>query len=257
MNSLKVTAEWVRAAKGRNEKVPVLTAYDYPSARLLDEAEVPVLLVGDSVGMVVLGYPDTTLVTMEEMEHHVRAVARARPRALIVADFPFQTYQRPDEAVANGRRLIAAGAEAVKLEGGTSRVPSIEALVRAGIPVMGHVGMLPQSIKLEGGYKIKGKIPEEREQLRQDAAAIAAAGVFAMVLELVHLPVARIITQEVAVPTIGIGSGPDCDGQVLVLSDLVGGFPWFKPKFAESRAAIGEEIRRAAREFCAAVRAAK
>jgi 3-methyl-2-oxobutanoate hydroxymethyltransferase len=253
MDTTKITVDWVRHGKTRGEKVPVLTAYDYPLARLLDEAGVPVLLVGDSLGMVVLGYPDTTHVTMAEMEHHVRAVARAKPKALVVADLPYHSYQTPEQALENGRRLTAAGAEAVKLEGGVSQGPQIAALVKAGISVMGHLGMLPQSVKEEGGYKIKGKGLKERNQLLTDAQAITQAGVFAMVLELVTPPVAEAITASVTVPTIGIGSGSGCDGQVLVTHDLVGGFPWFKPKFAEPRATTGDEIRRAAREFCEGV----
>jgi 3-methyl-2-oxobutanoate hydroxymethyltransferase len=253
---MKITTDWLRGAKVRGEKIPVLTAYDYPTARLLDEAQVPVLLVGDSVGMVVLGFPDTTEVTLEAMEHHVQAVARAKPQALIVADLPISTYEIPEQAVASARRLMASGAEAVKLEGGESRVAVVEAIRAAGIPVMGHLGMLPQRVRVEGGYHIKGKTEDEKRRLLADATALEQAGVFALVLELVVPEVAGEIRRSLKIPTIGIGAGPDCDGQVLVVHDLVGGFPWFKPKFAESRAAVGEEIRRAAKEFCRGVREA-
>jgi 3-methyl-2-oxobutanoate hydroxymethyltransferase len=255
----KMTAQWLKGAKQRGEKIPVLTAYDYPTARLLDEAGVPVLLVGDSLGMVVLGYPDTTQVTMAEMEHHVRAVARGvaagENRALVVADLPYHSYENPAQALENGRRLIEAGAQAVKLEGGEGQAPQVRTLIEAGISVVGHLGMLPQRIKEEGRYRIKGKTPEERTQLLQDAKALAEAGVLAIVLELVEAEVAAAISQQVLVPTIGIGSGSACDGQVLVISDVIGSFPWFRPKFATARAEVGKEITRAAKEFCAEVRA--
>jgi 3-methyl-2-oxobutanoate hydroxymethyltransferase len=245
----KITPESIRGMKARGERVAALTAYDYPTARLLDEAGVPLILVGDSVGMVVLGYPDTTQVTIDEMRHHTAAVARAPTRALVVADLPFHTYQTPEEALANARLLVAAGAQAVKLEGGVSVVPEIEALRAAGIAVLGHIGMLPQSIKEEGGYKIKGRSEEERTRLLADARAIETAGVFAMVMELIEPATSALITSSVAVPTIGIGSGANCDGQILVTPDLVGGFPWFKPKFAVSRADVAGAIRGAAEAF--------
>ena len=235
--------------KARGERVAALTAYDYPTARLLDEAGVPLILVGDSLGMVVLGYPDTTQVTIEEMRHHTAAVARAPTRALVVADLPFHTYQTPAEALANARVLITAGAQAVKLEGGVEVVPEIAALREAGIAVMGHIGMLPQSIREEGGYKIKGRSEAERARLLADAQAVEAAGAFALVLELVEAESAAVITKSVAIPTIGIGSGASCDGQILVTHDLVGAFPWFKPKFAVTRADVAGAIRGAAEAF--------
>ncbi len=235
--------------KARGERVAALTAYDYPTARLLDEAGVPLILVGDSLGMVVLGYPDTTQVTIEEMRHHTAAVARAPTRALVVADLPFHTYQTPAEALANARVLITAGAQAVKLEGGVEVVPEIAALREAGIAVMGHIGMLPQSIREEGGYKIKGRSEAERARLLADAQAVEAAGAFALVLELVEAESAAVITKSVAIPTIGIGSGASCNGQILVTHDLVGAFPWFKPKFAVTRADVAGAIRGAAEAF--------
>jgi 3-methyl-2-oxobutanoate hydroxymethyltransferase len=253
----KITPEWIRAAKARGEKVPALTAYDYPTARLLDEAGVPLLLVGDSVGMVVLGYPDTTHVTLDEIRHHVAAVARAKTRALVVADLSYHTYKTPEAAVANARALIAAGAEAVKLEGGAALATEIRALVAAGIPVMAHIGMLPQSVKEEGGYKIKGRSDDERERLLADAHAVTEAGAFAVVLELVEAKLAREITAQIAIPTIGIGSGEGCDGQILVTHDLIGAFPWFRPKFAVAKADVASAIRTAAENFAAQVRTQK
>jgi 3-methyl-2-oxobutanoate hydroxymethyltransferase len=245
----KVTPEWIAQAKARGEKVPALTAYDYPTARLLDEAGVPVILVGDSVGMVMLGFPDTTHVTLAHIAHHVAAVARAKPRALVVADLPYHTYETPGDAVANARQLAAAGAEAIKLEGGVAVAPEIIALRDAGFAVMGHIGMLPQSIKEEGGYKIKGRSESERERLFADATAVEKAGAFAVVLELVEPELAREITAKISIPTIGIGSGPHCGGQIMVTHDLVGAFPWFRPKFAVAKADVASAIRGAAAAF--------
>ena len=237
------------AMKRRGEKLAVLTAYEYPTARLLDESGLDILLVGDSLGMVVLGFPDTTHVTMEHMLHHTAAVARGVRRALIVADLPFASYDTPDQALANARRLIAAGAHAVKLEGGKSHAARIAAIVTAGIPVMAHLGMLPQSIREEGGYKLKGKTPEAADALLADALAIEKAGAFAVVLELVKADVAQRVSAALSIPTIGIGSGPACDGQVLVTHDLIGLFPWFTPKFARQHAQVAAAIRTAATAF--------
>lgn len=232
----KITADQVRSWKAAGVKVPTLTAYDYPMARLLDEAGVPVLLVGDSLGMVVLGFPDTTHVTLDHMAHHVAAVARAKPRALVVGDMPYRTYDDPVQAAASARRLADAGAEAVKMEGGREITPQIRAIRDQGIAVMGHLGMLPQHLHEEGGkYRIKGRDPQQRDALLRDAAALVDAGVFAIVLELVTPPVAEEITKQIPVPTIGIGSGTSCDGQVLVTSDLLGTFPWFTPRFVTPR----------------------
>jgi len=241
----KITVASLQAMKRRGEKIAALTAYDFPMAKLLDEAGVPFLLVGDSLGMVVLGYPDTTRVTMAEMEHHVRAAARAKPRALLGGDLPYQSYQTAAEALANARRLAAAGAEFVKAEGGREILPQITAIVESGIPFCGHLGMLPQHVIEEGGYKIKGRADAEHLQLVADARALADAGAFAVVLELVTPPVAREISSLIAIPTIGIGSGPDCDGQILVTPDLTGSFPWFTPKFVKPRANCAGEIKSA------------
>lgn len=244
-----------QSAKTRGEQIAVLTAYDYPAARLLEETGLDVLLVGDSLGMVVLGYPDTTLVTMDEMLHHTRAVARGSRdgggKALILADLPFGSVESPALAVENSRRLIEAGAHAVKLEGGESHTAQITALRDAGVPVMAHIGMQPQRVRIEGGYRIKGRTEEQAAALLADAAAIEEAGAFGLLLELVAPSVAAEITRRIRIPTIGIGSGPDCDGQVLVLHDVIGLFPWFKPKFALQRADISDEIRRAAAAFVA------
>ena len=245
MTANKITAADIQAMKGRGEKIASLTTYDFPMTKLLDEAGIPLLLVGDSLGMVVLGYPDTTHVTMAEMEHHVRAAARAGPRALLAADLPFRSYETPGDAVANALRLVAAGAEAVKAEGGRNILDPVRAIVAAGIPFIGHLGMLPQHVLEEGGYHIKGRKDTEREALLEDARALAEAGAFAIVLELVTPPVAQAITRSVAVPTIGIGSGPDCDGQILVTNDLLGTFPWFTPRFVKPRLDAAVQMRQA------------
>ena len=245
----KVTARDIRAMKGRAEKIPALTAYDFPMTRLLDEAGIPLLLVGDSVGMVVLGYPDTTRVTMADIEHHLRAATRARPRALLAADLPYRSYETVDQALANARALVAAGAEAVKAEGGQSIAPQVRAIVEAGIPFLGHLGMLPQHVQEEGGYHIKGKKPQERESLLADAEALVQAGAFAMVLELVAPAVAAEITRRVPIPTIGIGSGSDCDGQILVIHDLLGLWPWYTLKHVQPKLKAAELMKAAVLEW--------
>ena len=241
MQSTKITPAVIRGMKARGEKVASLTAYDYPMAKLLDECGVPLILVGDSLGMVVLGYRDTTHVTMDEMEHHVRAAARAKPRALLVADLPYRSYDDPKAAVANARRLVAAGAEAVKAEG--VLMDSVRAIVAAGIPFIGHIGMLPQSILEEGRYHIKGKTDSEGAVLVEHATMLEKAGAFAIVLELVHAPIAKAITEKISIPTIGIGSGKDCDGQILVVNDLIGTFPWFTPKFVQPKMNASAQIK--------------
>ncbi|MDQ2825021.1 MAG: 3-methyl-2-oxobutanoate hydroxymethyltransferase [Verrucomicrobiota bacterium] len=235
--------------KRGGEKITALTAYDYPTARLLDESGIDIILVGDSVGMVVLGYEDTTHVTLEEMLHHTRAVARGVQRALLVVDLPIGTYTTPDQAVTTAKQLVEVGAEAVKLEGGLSHVAQIEAITRAGIPFMAHIGMLPQSVRNEGGYKIKGRTHAEAEALIADAKAVEQAGAFSVVLEIVVSDLAKRITNAIEIPTIGIGSGEQCDGQILVTHDLIGLFPWFTPKFVSPEARVADEIRSAARAF--------
>jgi 3-methyl-2-oxobutanoate hydroxymethyltransferase len=246
MNQTKITVETIRAMKSRGERIAALTAYDFPMTKLLDEAGIPLILVGDTVGMVVLGYPDTTHVTMADMEHHVRAAARARPHALLGADMPYRSYETPADAVKNAKRLVAAGAEFVKAEGGREIRPQVSAIISAGIPYCGHVGMLPQHVLEEGGkYHIKGRDDAGRIKLFDDAAALADAGAFAIVLEIVTPPVAKELTRALPIPTIGIGSGPDCDGQILVTSDLIGMFPWFTPRFVKPRANCAAEIKAA------------
>ena len=242
-----------RARKADGQKIAALTAYDYPTARLVDEAGADLILVGDSLGMVVLGYPDTTQVTLADMIRHTGAVGRGVKNALVVTDLPIDTYRTPDEAVNNARQLIAAGAQAVKLEGGSAVAPQIRALVAAGIPVLAHIGMLPQRIREEGGYKIKGRTAEEADAIRRDAAAVQAAGAFAVVMEIIIPGLTAEITPTLKIPTIGIGSGEGCDGQILVLHDMVGLYPWFKPKFAKQRADTAGAITAAVREYVANV----
>ncbi len=250
MNSQKITVETIRAMKGRGEKVAALTAYDFPMVRLLDEAGIPLILVGDTLGMVVLGYPDTTHVTIEEMLHHTRAAARAKPRALLGADLPYRSYETPEQAVGNAQRLIKAGAEFVKAEGGCEILPQARAILAAGIPFLGHIGMLPQHILEEGGkYRIKGRDDAGHRKLLDDAAALTEAGAFAVVLEIVTPPVAAEITAKFPLVTIGIGSGPDCDGQILVTPDLLGAFPWFTPKFVKPKLNAAEQMRSAIMEW--------
>ncbi|MFD0893972.1 3-methyl-2-oxobutanoate hydroxymethyltransferase [Luteolibacter ambystomatis] len=244
----------ITARKG-TQRIAAITAYDYPTARLLDEGGADVLLVGDSVGMVVLGFPDTTHVTLDHMLHHIAAVARAKPAALIVGDLPIHTYDTPEQAVATARKLVAAGAEAVKLEGGVSHREIIRAIVADGIPFCGHLGMLPQSVLEEGGYKKKGKTPAQREALLADAHAVTDAGAFAVVLESVVPAVAAEVTAAIPIPTIGIGCGETtCDGEVTVVSDLVGSYPWFVPPFARVEADVAGEIRKAVKAYVERVR---
>jgi len=238
-----------RDLKRCGEKITALTAYDYPTARLLDESGIDIILVGDSLGMVVLGYEDTTEVTLEEMLHHTRAAARGVKNALLVGDMPIHTFDSPDDAVATARKFIEAGAQAVKLEGGVSHASHIEAITRAGIPFMAHIGMLPQKVREQGGYKVKGKTQSEAEALIEDARAVEKAGAFSVVLEIVVPEIAKQITNIIEIPTIGIGSGEHCDGQILVTHDLIGLFPWFTPKFVSPEAQVASEIRRAARAF--------
>jgi len=234
--------------------IAALTAYDYPTARLLDDSGVDVLLVGDSLGMVVLGFPDTTHVTLDHMLHHVAAVARAKPKALIVGDLPIHTYDTPTMALDTARQLVAAGAEAVKLEGGIRQAEKVRAITTAGIPVVGHLGMLPQRVIEEGGYHKKGKTTEQADALRNGAQALINAGVFAIVLESVMPATARELTASLPVPTIGIGCGDHtCDGEVAVITDVLGSFPWFVPPFAKPEADLANSIRNAASHYIARV----
>lgn len=239
-----------------SQKISCLTAYDYPTARLLDEAGVDVLLVGDSLSMVVLGYESTLPVTIEEMLHHTRAVRRGVKRALVVSDMPYGSYHSSTaESVRNAVRFIKeAGAEAVKVEGGERRLELIARLTEAEIPVMGHVGLTPQSLNALGGYRVQGKTLDTAELVLRDARAVEAAGAFAVVLEAMPRELAAQITRELRIPTIGIGAGPNCDGQILVLHDLLGLTFGRTPKFARKYADVGAAIAKAAREYCEDVR---
>jgi 3-methyl-2-oxobutanoate hydroxymethyltransferase len=254
---ITVPALLQRKSDPASQKIVCLTAYDYPTSRLADQAGVDVLLVGDSLGMVVLGYDNTLPVTLDEMIHHTRAVRRGTKHALIVADMPFGTYHADiSEALRNAVRLVKeAGAEAVKIEGGERRLELIARLTEAEIPVMGHVGLTPQSVNALGGFRVQGKTPDAAEQLLRDAHAVEAAGAFAVVLEAVPRELAAQITREVRIPTIGIGAGPDCDGQILVAHDLLGLTFNTPPKFARQYANVGEVISGAVRSYCDDVRA--
>lgn len=247
-------AQALRDRKG-GTRLAALTAYDYPTARLLDESGVDVLLVGDSLGMVALGFPDTTHVTLDHMLHHVAAVARAKPSALVIGDLPIHSYPDPATALASARRLVEAGAEAVKLEGGVRQAEKVRAITDAGIPVCGHLGMLPQRVLEEGGYHKKGKTPHQVEALHEGAGALVAAGVFAIVLESVVPAVAAGLTASLPVPTIGIGCGEStCDGEVMVVTDLLGSYPWFVPPFARPEADVASAVRQAAAAYVRRVR---
>ena len=245
--------------KRRGEKIVMLTAYDATMARLLDRAGVDVLLVGDSVGMVVLGYENTLPVTLEEMLHHTRAVSRGAERALVVADMPFMTFQvSPEEAVRNaGRLLKEGGAAAVKLEGGRAVLDVVKRLVDVGIPVMGHLGLLPQSIHKAGGYIRQATRPADADILLADAVALEEAGAFAVVLEAIPPAVARTVTARLEIPTLGIGAGPECDGQVLVSHDMLGLFDGFVPPFVKQYANLAETIVTATRAYADDVRAGR
>src|SRR5271170_6173210 len=238
------------------KRITCLTAYDYPTARLLDEAGVDVLLVGDSLGMVVLGYDSTLPVTLDEVLHHTRAVRRGTQRALLVADMPYGSYHISlEESVRNAVRLVKeGGAEAVKVEGGERRIELIARLVEAEIPVMGHVGLTPQSVNAMGGFHVQGKTNDAARQVERDARAVEAAGAFAVVLESMPRELAARITEKLHIPTIGIGAGPDCDGQVLVFHDLVGLTMGHTPKFARPYANLANEITRAVSAYCDDVR---
>lgn len=247
-----VTVPEFRAAKSRGTKLAVVTGYDYTSARLADDAGVDAVLVGDSVGMVVQGHPTSLPVTLGEMIYHTRCVVRGVRRALVITDLPFLTFQvSPKQAVKSAGRLMKeAGAHAVKLEGGVRMRAAVKACVDAGIPVMGHVGMTPQSVHLYGGFKVQ----RDEEQLLEDAAAVQEAGAFAVVVESVPVTLGAKVTAALTIPTIGIGAGPKCDGQVLVFHDLVGLYPDFKPKFAKRYADLGTQVKAAVEAYCREVR---
>ncbi len=253
---MRVSINEIKEMKTKKENIPMLTAYDYSTAKLVDEAGVPLILVGDSLGMVMLGYESTIPVTMDEMIHHTKAVVRGTKRALVVGDMPFMTYHTNiSDTLRNAARFIQeAGAQAVKLEGGLTVAETVRRIVECGIPVMGHIGLTPQSINQLGGYKTQGKTPEAAARLLQDAQALEQAGAFAIVLELVPAPLAKLITQKLSIPTIGIGAGPDCDGQVQVISDLLGIFSDFVPKHAKQYAKLAVTIRAALADYIAEVK---
>ncbi|MEZ0574919.1 3-methyl-2-oxobutanoate hydroxymethyltransferase [Halodesulfovibrio aestuarii] len=236
-----VTSLDIRHSKG-DRKLTMLTAYDYSSATLVDECDIDMILVGDSLGMVMLGRDDTISVTMDEMVHHTKAVVRGTKRSLVIADMPFMSYEiSVEDALRNAARLFQeGGARAVKLEGGHSVVPQVTALVRSGIPVVGHIGLTPQRVASLGGFKVQGKTAEAANTLLEEAKALEAAGVFCIVLEAIPVPIAARITQELSIPTIGIGAGAECDGQVLVFHDLLGLFDRFVPKFVKQYANLRE-----------------
>jgi 3-methyl-2-oxobutanoate hydroxymethyltransferase len=250
-----VTAPAVRARKGNGDPLVMVTAYDAPGARIADGAGVDMILVGDSLAMVVLGYEDTLQVTVDDLAHHTAAVARAKPTAMVIADLPWMSYHlNPEATVENSARLIRAGAQAVKLEGGRKRLPMIEAIIDAEIPVMGHLGLTPQSVHAMGGFKVQGKGIDAAEALIEDATLLAQAGCFSIVLEGVPDVVARLVTEAVPVPTIGIGAGPWCDGQVLVFHDLLGLEDRVLPKFVRRYASLKADAVAALSAYAADVR---
>lgn len=252
---MKNTVTTFKDAKKQGKKLTMLTAYDYSTAKLFDEAGVDSMLVGDSLGMTMLGYDSTLPVTMEDMIHHTKAVVRGAKNALVVGDMPYMSYHLSvQQAVENAGRFIKeAGAQAVKLEGGAAFCPEIEAMTRASIPVVGHLGLTPQSINAFGGFKVQGKSEEAARKIIEDAQALEAAGAFAIVLECVPAKLAEIITAKVAVPTIGIGAGAGCDGQVLVYQDMLGMYNNFTPKFVRKFAEVGAMMKQGVQAYCAAV----
>ena len=241
----RVTARHITQMKAKGEKIPMITAYDYTSARLADEAGVPLLLVGDSLGMVVLGYDSTIPVTMEDMLHHIKAVSRGAKNAHVVGDLPFMTYHvDASQALTNAGRLVQeGGAQSVKLEGGETVAKTVHRIVECGIPVMGHIGLTPQSANALGGYRVQGRGRKEAVQLVKDACALEESGAYAVVLELVPAPLARLISQRLTIPTIGIGAGPHCDGQVQVLHDMLGLFTDFVPKHTKQYLQLAEDMK--------------
>ena len=254
---MRITINEIREMKRKGEKITMLTAYDYSTARIIDEVGIPLILVGDSLGMVVLGYESTIPVTIDEMLHHTKAVVRGTKRAMVVGDMPFMTYHVSiEDALRNAARFIQeAGAQAVKLEGGVTVAEKVKRIVDCGIPVMGHIGLTPQSIHQFGGYKVQGKSPEAAARLLEDARVLEQAGAFAIVLETVPAPLAALITRSVSIPTIGIGAGAGCDGQVQVINDILGSFTDFVPKHAKRYAKLAEIIRAAITEYDKEVKA--
>jgi len=254
---MRITINQIKEMKPKGEKIAMLTAYDYSTAKIVDEAGIPLILVGDSLGMVVLGYESTIPVTMEEMLHHTKAVVRGTKQAMVIGDMPFMTYHiSVDDALYNAARFIQeGGAQAVKLEGGITVAEKVRRIVECGIPVMGHIGLTPQSIYQLGGFTVQGKTPEAVARLLEDARALEQAGAFAIVLETIPAQLARIITDKVSIPTIGIGAGIACDGQVQVINDLLGSFTDFVPKHAKQYAKLADIIQKAVTEYLNEVKA--
>ena len=252
----RITVDDIKAMKERGERIVMLTAYDYPSARLADEAGVDMILVGDTLGMVVLGYDSTIPVTMEDMIHHIKPVVRGSERALVVGDMPFLSFQTGvEDAIRNaGRMMKETGCQAVKLEGGVHMAETVRRLVQVGIPVVGHIGLTPQSVNQLSGFKVQGRTPEAAERLMDDAIALQQAGAFCIVLELIPAPLAKLISQRLRVPTIGIGAGAGCDGQVQVWHDLLSLYSAFTPKHAKQYAQIGQAIKEAVSRYAQEVR---
>lgn len=255
---MRVTISEIKEMKQKKERIPMLTAYDYITARMIDEVGVPLILVGDSLGMVMLGYESTIPVTMDEMLHHTKAVVRGAKKALVIGDMPFMTYHASvSDALYNAARFIQeGGAQAVKLEGGEIVAEAVKRLTACGIPVMGHLGLTPQSIYQLGGFKVQGKVPEAAQKLLKDACILEEAGAFAIVLECIPAPLSRLITRRISIPTIGIGAGPDCDGQVQVISDILGLYTDFVPKHAKRYARLADEIKVAVADYVAEVKSA-
>lgn len=251
MKDKKFTVRDLKAFKARGEKIAMLTAYDYSMAKLLDDAGVDSLLVGDSLGMTMLGYENTLQVTMEDMIHHTKAVRRGTKNAFLIADMPFLSYHiTVEDAVRNAGRFVReALTDAVKIEGGVEMAETIKAIVRAQIPVVAHIGLTPQSVNVFGGFKVQGKNLEQAKKLIEDALAVQEAGACAIVLECIPAKLAKVISEKLEIPTIGIGAGPDCDGQVLVIQDMIGMFKTFTPKFVKQFASVGEQIEAAAEVY--------
>jgi 3-methyl-2-oxobutanoate hydroxymethyltransferase len=254
---MRVNIIQIKEMKQKGEKIAMLTAYDYSTAKIVDEAGLPLILVGDSLGVVMLGYESTIPVTMEDMLHHTKAVVRGAKKSLVVADMPFMTYQiSTEDAMRNAARFIQeAGAQAVKLEGGVTVEERIKRIVESGIPVMGHIGLTPQSINQLGGHRIQGKTPETAKRLLEDALAVERAGAFAVVLETVPAPLATLISRKLSIPTIGIGAGAGCDGQVQVINDMLGSFTDFVPKHAKQYVKLADIIMKAVSEYQIEVKA--
>jgi len=256
---MRITINQIKEMKQKGEKITMLTAYDYATAKLVDEAEIPLILVGDSLGMVVLGYESTIPVTMEEMLHHTKAVVRGTKKAMVIGDMPFMTYHvSVEDALYNAASFIQeGGTQAVKLEGGVTVAEKVKRIVECGIPVMGHIGLTPQSIHQFGGFKLQGKTPEAAARMLEDARALEEAGAFAIVLETVPTPLAKLISAKISIPTIGIGAGPDCDGQVQVINDILGSFADFVPRHAKQYAKLTDIISQAVAQYHQEVKTGK